>query len=97
MHEKEGIWQMAKSQINKVNPPIPSDRPSLTDYSQNIQGNMVVLFQAAHDHLVLSTNPVAKDIAIQTLSIVDTGIVVYLVAKTSRGLFKSPDFTFIGK
>jgi hypothetical protein len=84
---------MAKSQINKVNPPIPSDRPMLTDYSQNIQGNMVVLFQAAHDHLVLPTNPTPKEGSIQTISIVDTGKAVYLVAKTSRGWFKGPDFT----
>lgn len=84
---------MAKSQVNKVNPPIPSDRPMLTDYSQNIQGNMVILFQAAHDHLVLSTNPSSKDGSIQTVSIVDNGKSVYLVAKTSRGWFRSVDFT----
>jgi len=84
---------MAKSQINKVNPPIQSDRPSLTDYSQNIQGNMVILFQSAHDHLVLTDNPSSKEGSIQTISIVDNGTSVYLVAKTSRGWFKSPAFT----
>lgn len=86
---------MAKSQPNPVNPPIPSDRPTLTDYSQNIQQSMRVLFQAAHDHLVLTTNPADSDGAPQTISIVDTGTSVYLVVKTSRGWFKSPAFTAI--
>lgn len=84
---------MAKSQRNPINPPIPSDRPTLTDFAQNIQGNMVVLYQSAHDHLVLSSNPSTTDGAIQTISIVDTGTSVYLVVKTSRGWFKSPAFT----
>ena len=83
---------MAKSQINKVNPPLASDRPTLTDYSQNVQGNMVVLFQAAHDHLVLPAAPSTNDGAIQTISIVDTGKAVYLAVKTSRGWFRSFDF-----
>jgi hypothetical protein len=84
---------MAKSQPNQINPPVPPDRPTLTDYSQNIQGNFRLLYQSAHDHVVLSSNPSTNDGAIQTISIVDTGTSVYLVVKTSRGWFKSPAFT----
>lgn len=84
---------MAKSQQNPVNPPTPSDRPTLTDYSRNIQSSMNVLFQAAHDHLVLKTKPSSGDGAVQTISIVDDGTNVYLAVKTSRGWFKSPNFT----
>ena len=86
---------MAKSQRNQVNPPGPEDRPSLTDYSASIQVSFDQLFQAAHDHLVLSTNPAMTDGAIQTVSIVDTGTSVYMVVKTKRGWFKSPSFTAI--
>ena len=86
---------MAKSQENPLNPPTPEDRSTLTDYTSVIQGSLGQLFQAAHDHLVLSENPAAKDGAIQAVSIVDTGKEVYLVVKTSRGWFKSPSFTAI--
>jgi hypothetical protein len=86
---------MAKSQRSPINPPIYTDRETLTDYSKNIQDSMVILYQAAHDHLVLSANPSSKEGSVQTISIVDTGTSVYLVVKTNRGWFKSPAFTAI--
>jgi len=86
---------MAKSQRNQVNPPGPQDREALTDYSASIQNSFDQVFQAAHDHLVLSANPGVNDGSIQTVSIVDTGTSVYLIVKTKRGWFKSPAFTAI--
>ena len=86
---------MAKSQRRPLNPPTSDDRSLLIDYTSAIQGSFVDLFQAAHDHSVLVTNPKATDGAVQQISIVDTGSSVYLVAKTSRGWFKSSAFTAI--
>lgn len=87
---------MAKTQPRGgVNPPSPADRQTLTDYSSTIQLTFDDLYQAAHDHLVLKTDPKKTDGSIQTVSIVDDGTNVYLVVKTSRGWFKSPTFTAI--
>jgi len=93
--EKDGIWLMAKTQKRSINPPGPSDRESLTDYSSTLQLTLDDLHQSAHDHLVLAADPAVNDGAIQTLSIVDTGTKVYLVVKTKRGWFKSADFVAI--
>jgi hypothetical protein len=84
---------MAKTQKRSINPPGPTDRELLTDYSSTIQLTFDDLHQSAHDHLVLSAEPVAHDGAIQTLSIVDNGTSVYLVVKTKRGWFRSAAFT----
>lgn len=87
---------MAKTQPRGgVNPPGDSDRESLTDYSAVIQLTFDDLYQAAHDHRVLTADPKANDGSIQTVSIVDNGTNVYLVVKTKRGWFKSPNFTGI--
>lgn len=86
---------MAKSQRREIRPPTPSDRDSLTDFTAAIQYSFTDVFQAAHDHPVLSSDPSKNDGAIQQMSIVDTGSSVYLVVKTSRGWFKSPTFTAI--
>jgi len=86
---------MGKTQKRSINPPGPSDRELLTDYSSTIQLTFDDLHQAAHDHLVLSSNPAVNDGAIRTLSIVDDGTNVYLVAKTKRGWFKSTAFSAI--
>lgn len=84
---------MAKSQRREVRPPIPTDRTMLQDYTAAIQYSFNDLFLAAHDHVVLTSDPAAQDGSIQQVSIVDTGSSVYLVVKTSRGWFKSPAFT----
>jgi hypothetical protein len=84
---------MAKTQKRSVNPPGPSDRELLTDYSSTIQLTLDDLHQAAHDHLVLASNPAENDGAIQTFSVVDNGTSVYLVVKTKRGWFRSAAFT----
>lgn len=86
---------MAKSQQSPINPPTPEDRALLTDYSSVLQDSFGQLFQAAHDHLVLTADPAVKAGSIQTVSIVDNGTNVYLVVKTGRGWFKSPNFTAI--
>ena len=86
---------MAKTQKRSINPPGETDKDLLTDYSATIQLTFDDLFQAAHDHLVLSQNPAVNDGATQTVSVVDTGTTVYLVVKTRRGWFKSPAFTAI--
>ena len=86
---------MAKTQRRSINPPGPSDRDSLSDYSSTIQLTFDELFLAAHDHVVLPANPGPNDGAVQTVSIVDNGTSVYLVVKTRRGWFKSPAFTAI--
>lgn len=83
---------MAKSH-QPINPPSPVDRPLLQDYSATIQTVFDQLFNAAHDHLVLTKNPASNDGSVQTVSIVDDGNNVYLVVKTNRGWFKSPVFT----
>lgn len=85
---------MAKTQPRGgVNPPGPTDRQTLTDYSSVIQLTFDDLYQSAHDHLVLTADPKPTDGSIQTVSIVDDGVNVYLVVKTGRGWFKSPTFT----
>lgn len=86
---------MARSQIRSINPPGPTDRELLTDYSATIQLTFDDLHQAAHDHVVLTSDPEVRDGAIQAVSIVDTGTSVYLVVKTKRGWFKSTAFTSI--
>lgn len=87
---------MAKTQPRGgVKPPTDSDRENLIDYSSVIQLTFDDLYQAAHDHLVLTIDPKKTDGSIQTVSIVDNGTNVYLVVKTSRGWFKSPSFTAI--
>lgn len=86
---------MAKTQRRGINPPGPTDRDSLSDYSTTIQLTFDELFLAAHDHVVLPSNPAAQDGAIQTVSIVDNGTNVYMVVKTKRGWFKSPNFTAV--
>jgi hypothetical protein len=84
---------MAKTQKRSINPPGPSDRELLTDYSSTIQLTLDDLHQSAHDHLVLPVNPAVNDGSIQTISIVDNGTSVYLIVKTKRGWFKSSAFT----
>jgi hypothetical protein len=86
---------MAKTQKRSINPPGPSDRESLTDYSSTIQLTFDDLHQVAHDHLVLAKNPGTNDGSIQTVSIVDDGTNVYLIVKTKRGWFRSAAFTGI--
>jgi hypothetical protein len=86
---------MGKTQKRSINPPGPTDRELLTDYSSTIQLTFDDLHQAAHDHLVLVENPGARDGSVQTVSVVDDGASVYLVVKTNRGWFKSPVFTAI--
>ncbi len=87
---------MAKTQPRGgINPPGSVDREMLTDYSAVIQLTFDDLYQAAHDHRVLTSDPAKTDGSIQTVSIVDTGTSVYLVVKTKRGWFKSPAFTEI--
>jgi hypothetical protein len=86
---------MAKTQRRSINPPGPTDRELLTDYSSTIQLTFDDLYQAAHEHRVLTANPGTNDGSIQTVSIVDTGSSVYLVVKTSRGWFKSAAFTAV--
>ena len=86
---------MAKTQKRSINPPGPTDREDLVDYSSTLQLTLDDLHQAAHDHLVLSSNPAVNDGATQTVSVVDDGTNVYLVVKTRRGWFKSTAFTAI--
>jgi len=86
---------MAKSQRKPLNPPTQEDRPMLIDYTATIQYSLSDLFRAAHDHLILTSNPKSTDGSLQQVSIVDTGSSVYLVVKTNRGWFKSPAFTAI--
>lgn len=92
-HVEGGILVMAKTQKLAIKPPVASDRTMLNDYSSAIQLTFADLFQAAHDHIVLTADPKSTDGSIQTVSIVDTGTTVYMVVKTKRGWFKSPSFT----
>lgn len=84
---------MAKTQKRSINPPGPIDRESLTDYSSTIQLTFDDLYQAAHEHKVLHSDPNVNDGSIQALSVVDNGTNVYLVVKTARGWFRSAAFT----
>lgn len=86
---------MAKSQRSKINPPSEKEREMLIDYTGNIQQSFDQLFNFAHDHVVMTTNPKPTDGSIQDIKIVDDGTNVYLVVKTSRGWFKGPNFTAI--
>ena len=81
---------MAKTQTRgAINPPVPTDRDLLIDYSGHIQLTFNDLYQSAHDHIVLTAKPKSNDGSVQTVSIVDDGTNVYLVVKTNRGWFKS--------
>lgn len=86
---------MPKSQRREIRPPTKEDRDLLTDYSAAIQYSFTDLFQAAHDHVIRATDPTDNDGFKQQIAIVDNGTNVYLVVKTSRGWFKSPNFTAI--
>lgn len=86
---------MAKSQRKPLNPPTQEDRTQLLDYTATIQYSLGDLFQAAHEHVILSADPKPTDGSLQQVSIVDTGSSVYIVVKTNRGWFKSPAFTAI--
>jgi hypothetical protein len=85
---------MPKSQSKgTISPPGPTDRDMLVDYSSAIQTSFHELFQAAHDHLVLKAAPSKITGKSQIISIVDDGTNVYLVVRTTRGWFKSANFT----
>lgn len=86
---------MAKSQRRPLNPPTPDDRETLQDYSRVIQDSLGELYLAAHEHSIRTDNPTVNEGSKQQISIVDTGTSVYLVVKTARGWFKSPNFMAI--
>lgn len=53
------------------------------------------LYQVAHDHVVRSTFPTAQEGTPGDIAIVDTGSVVNIVVKTSRGWWKSANLTAV--
>ena len=53
------------------------------------------LFELAHDHPVRSTLPTAQDGNVGDIVIVDTGTVVRICTKTSRGWFQTAALTAI--
>lgn len=53
------------------------------------------LFELAHDHPVRTTLPTAQDGNIGDIVVVDTGSVVRICTKTSRGWFQTAALTAI--
>jgi len=53
------------------------------------------LFASSHDHMVRSTFPTINDGSNGDIVIVDTGSVVNICVKTSRGWFKTANLTLI--
>lgn len=60
-----------------------------------LQLNFTDLFQAAHNHTVRSSFPAPTDGAPMDIVMVDTGSVVYVCVKTSRGWFKTAALTAV--
>lgn len=76
--------------------PKTQQNPIGNDFSATVvQHNLEDLFEFAHDHVVRSTFPSANEGASRDVVIVDTGSVVHICVKTSRGWFKSPVFTAV--
>lgn len=85
---------MGLLQNDPVTPPTTTDE-GLNDFSEIVQRNMEELFQIAHQHPVRSTLPGATDGSVNDIVIYDDGTTVYLLAKTSRGWFRTAALTAI--
>ena len=76
--------------------PKTQKHPIGNDFNANImQENLTELFYLAHDHVVRSSFPSAKDGMPKDVVIVDDGTSVYLCVKTTRGWFKSAALTAV--
>lgn len=53
------------------------------------------LFNSAHDHPIRSSLPTAQDGQIGDIVGVDTGTIVYVAIKTSRGWFRTAALTAV--
>lgn len=85
---------MGLLQNDPVAPPTENDR-GLQDFSEVIQRNFDDLYQLAHSHPVRTTLPGATDGAVGDIQLYDDGTTVYLLAKTSRGWFRTAALTAI--
>lgn len=76
--------------------PKTQQNPIGNDVNANIvQKNLEDLFEFAHDHVVRSTFPASNEGAPRDIVVVDTGTLVYICVKTSRGWFKTVALTAV--
>lgn len=76
--------------------PKTQSNPVGNDFNANVlQLNLEELFDAAHDHIVRTTFPTATEGTPRDVVIVDTGSVVHICVKTSRGWFKTVALTAV--
>lgn len=83
---------MGLLQNDPVSPPTPADE-GLKDFSEIVQRNFDELFAIAHSHPVVSEFPGATDGAPGDIKVYDDGTTVYVLAKTSRGWFRTAALT----
>lgn len=86
---------MSLVQKRQVVPPLTADQQSLSDFSHVIQDNLLDLHEVAHEHTVLTENPVATDGMIQDIKLIDDGATVKIAVKTARGWFVTAALTAI--
>lgn len=63
--------------------------------SSVVQHNLQDLYESAHDHLIKSSLPAAKEGSKRDIIVVDDGTNVYICVKTSRGWFRTAALTAI--
>lgn len=63
--------------------------------SEVVQENLKQLFEASHEHQVMSSLPTARQGSVGDVITVDDGTNVYLCTKTSRGWFRTSALTAI--
>jgi hypothetical protein len=80
-------------QSQPVVPPQPTDK-NLRDFSQIIQQSMMALFQAAHVHKIVTSDPAANTGNIGDIYLVD-GMNKYIAIKFNSGWFKIGPLTAI--
>jgi hypothetical protein len=86
---------LAKAQLNPVSPPQPADAELLNDFAAILQRNLEELYQDAHTHDFLSTDPSTSDGAVGDIQLVDDGTNKYLVIRYSDGWYKTANLTAI--
>ena len=77
---------MSLSQTSLIVPPVVGDN-GLKNFSQVIQSSFYTLYQAAHIHRVITTDPKPNDGIVGDVYLID-GTSKYIAIKFSSGWFK---------
>jgi hypothetical protein len=76
---------MSIQQPGNLAPPIPSDRLTLVNFTAILQRLYGTLFQAAHNHTIVTTVPTSNEGNVGDIYIVQTTSSTHLYAKLASG------------